>query len=99
MVSLAGAGPTICLGPIPFADDGGTPASPPAPRFPIWRFLLALTALTVPAEVRGSGVLAGLDVLRGRYGTTGGAVIALTGIAAVVALIRRNTGMTLGAAL
>ena len=37
--------------PIPFADDGGTPAwrarhaSPPTSRFPIWRFLLAFAAL------------------------------------------------------
>ena len=37
--------------PVPFADDGGTPtwrarhASPPALRFPIWRFLFALAAL------------------------------------------------------
>ena len=40
--------------PIPFADDGGTPAcranlqtwrANPAPRFPIWRFLLAVAAL------------------------------------------------------
>jgi hypothetical protein len=37
--------------PIPFADDDGAPAwrahhaSPPAPRFPIWRFLLAVAAI------------------------------------------------------
>ena len=55
--------------PIPFADDGGTPAwrarhtLPTASRFPIWRFLLAVPRTAALAGVHGSGVLAGLDVL------------------------------------
>jgi hypothetical protein len=53
MAPLAGAQDNDMPTPIPFADDGGTPAwrarhaSPPAPHFPaVWRFLLA--ALVLP---------------------------------------------------
>ena len=89
--------------PIPFADDGGTPA---------WRARHAPHPLHVsqygascsplsryrPTGVHGGGVLAGLDVLPGRF-RTAGRVIALVGIAAPAAFIRRHTGMALGAAL
>ena len=44
--------------PIPFADDGGTPAWHAAPRFPVLAVLARSERATVPAEVRGSGVLA-----------------------------------------
>ena len=92
--------------PIPFADDGGTPdwgarpASPPAPRFPIWRFfLLALTALPLLLKFVAAASWLARMCFEGVMEPPG-AVIALTGIAAALAaLIRRHTGMTLGAAL
>ena len=87
---------------IPFDDDGGTPA---------WHARLASRTTfpdlarpdrpcraAVPAGVHGRGILAGLDVLRARYGTTG-TIIALVGIAALAAFIRRHTGMQIGIAL
>ena len=54
--------------------------------------------VAAPAGFHGSRVLAGLDVLSGRYGHAG-RCIALAGIAALAALIRRHTGMALGAVL
>lgn len=54
---------------------------------------------TALAGVHGSGFLADLDVFPGRNGNTPGAVIALVGIAALAALIRRHTGMEVGMAL
>jgi hypothetical protein len=50
-----------------------------------------------PPGFHRSGVLAGLDVLLAAG--TPGAIIALLGIAALTALIRRHTGMAFGAAL
>ena len=90
--------------PIPFADDGGIPAcvAPATPRIHSTFPNMALPARrcrdTVPTGVHGGGVLAGLDVLPGRF-RTAGRVIALVGIAAPAAFIRRHTGMALGAAL
>ena len=84
--------------PIPFADDGGTPAwrarhaPPPALRFPIWRFLLAVAALpSLLAFMAAASWLAWM-CFQGVMGPPG-AVIALAGIAALAALIRRHTGM------
>jgi hypothetical protein len=62
--------------PILFGDDGGTPAwrarhaSPPALRFPIWRFLLAVAAL--PSLLAFMAAASWLScMLPGRYGATG----------------------------
>ena len=89
--------------PIPFADDDGAPAwrahhaSPPAPRFPIWRFLLAVAPIPPLLAFIAASWLAWMcfeGVMR-----PPSAIIALVGIAALAALIRRHTGMALGAAL
>src|ERR1700722_7246257 len=90
--------------PIPFADDGGTPtwrahhALPPAPRFPIWRFLLAVAALPPLLAFLAAASWLAWMCFQGVMGTLG-ALMALAGIAALAALIRRHTGMALGAAL
>ena len=92
--------------PIPFADDGGTPAcrahlqtaAPSRTTLPDLALPARRCRAAAPAGVLGSGVLAGLDVLPGCYGNAG-RIIALAGIAALAALIRRHTGMALGAAL
>ena len=65
----------------------GTPASPLAPRFPVWRFLLAVAAL--PPLLAFMAAASGLAWMcfRGVMGPPG-AVIALAGIAALAALIR-----------
>ena len=75
----------------------GTPASPLAPRFPVWRFLLAVAAL--PPLLAFMAAASGLAWMcfRGVMGPP--AVIALAGIAALAALIRRHTGMEVGLAL
>ena len=55
--------------PVPFADDGGTPAwrarhaSPPGTTFPDLAVPVRPRRAAVPAGVHGSGVLAGLDVV------------------------------------
>ena len=80
--------------PIPFDDDGGTPAwpaSPPAPRFSVWRFLLALAALPPLLAFMAAASWLAWTCFRGVMGPPG-AVIALVGIAALAALIRRHTG-------
>ena len=90
--------------PIPFADDGGTPAwranqatwrTPPAPRFPIWRFLFALAALPPLLAFMAAASWLAWMCFEGVMGPPG-AVIALVGIAALAALIRRHTGMEIG---
>ena len=84
--------------PIPFADDGGTPAwrarhaPPPAPRFPIWRFLLAVAALPPLLAFMAAASWLAWMCFQGVMGPPG-AIIALAGIAALAALIRRHTGM------
>ena len=93
--------------PIPFADDGGTRAyranqatwrTLPAAGISIWRFLLAVAALPpLLAFVAAASWLAWMCV-QGVMGTPA-AILALTGIAALAALIRRHTGMDLGPAL
>ena len=90
--------------PIPFADDGGTPAwrarhAPhPTPRFP---------NMVLPARrCRDTALLAFMAAaswlawmcFQGVFGPPG-VSIALVGIAAPAAFIRRHTGMALGAAL
>ena len=83
--------------PIPFADDGGTPtwrahhALPPGPRFPIWRFLLAVAALPPLLAFMAAASWLAWMCFRGVMGPPG-AIIALVGIAALVALIRRAHG-------
>jgi hypothetical protein len=84
--------------PIPFADDGGTPAwrarhaSPPALRFPIWRFLLALAALPfLLAFIAAVSWLAWM-CFEGVMGPPGV-------VPAAAAFIRRHTGMQIGMAL
>ena len=90
--------------PIPFADDGGTPAwrarhaSPPTSRFPIWRFLLAFAALPFLLLFMAAASWLSWMCFQGVMGPPG-AVIALTGIAALAVIIRRHTGLALGAAL
>jgi hypothetical protein len=93
--------------PIPFADDGGTRAyranlqtwrAAPAPRFPIWRFLLAAAALPPLLAFMAAASWLTWMCLQGAMGTPG-AIIALVGIAALAALIRRHTGKALGGAL
>jgi hypothetical protein len=90
--------------PIPFADDGGNPtwrahhALPPAPRFLIWRFLLAVAALPPLLAFMAAASWLAWMCFRGVMGPPG-AIIALVGIAALAALIRRHTGMEVGLAL
>ena len=90
--------------PIPFADDGGTPAwrvshaLQPIPRFPIWRFLLAVASLPFLLAFMAAASWLAWMCFRGVMGPPG-AVIALAGIAALAALIRRHTGMEIGMAL
>ena len=87
--------------PIPFADDGGTPArraTPPAPRIPIWRFLIALAALPPLLAFMAAASWLAWMCFEGVMGPPG-AVIALAGMAALAALIRRHTGMEVGLAL
>jgi hypothetical protein len=90
--------------PIPFADDGGTPAwrarhaSPPALRFPIWRFLLAIAALPPLLAFMAAASWLAWMCFEGVMGPPA-AIIALAGIAAVAAFIRRHTGMQVGMAL
>ena len=90
--------------PIPFADDGGTPAwsarhaPPPAPRFPIRRFMLALAVLPFLLAFMAAASWLAWMCFRGVIGPPG-AIIALTGIAALAGLIRRHTGMEIGMAL
>jgi hypothetical protein len=87
--------------PVPFADDGGTPAwrvrhaLHSAPRFPIWRFLLALAALPFLLAFMAAASWLAWMCFEGVMGPPG-AIIALVGIAAPAALIRRHTGMALG---
>ena len=97
---------TICLRPSHF-DDGGTPAyranlqtwrANPAPRFPIWRFLLAVTALPPLLAFLAAASWLSWMCFQGITGPPA-AIIALVGIAALAALIRRHTGIALGAAL
>ena len=90
--------------PIPFADDGGTPAwrarhaLPPGPQFPIWRFLIAAAALPFLLAFMAAASWLGWMCFQGIMGPPG-AVIALTGIAALAVIIRRHTGMEIGMAL
>ena len=90
--------------PIPFADDGGTPAwharhaSPPALRFPIWRFLLAIAALPPLLAFMAAASWLAWMCFEGVMGPPA-AIIALAGIAVVAAFIRRHTGMQIGIAL
>ena len=87
--------------PIPFADDGGTRAyrtnlqtwhAAPAPRFSIWRFLLAAAALPPLLVFLAAASWLTWICFQGAMGTPG-AIIALVGIATLAALIRRHTGM------
>ena len=88
----------------PFADDGGSHAwrarlaSPSAPRFAIWRFLLAVAALPPLLAFMAAASWLAWMCFRGVIGPPG-AVIALAGITALAALIRRHTGMEVGLAL
>jgi hypothetical protein len=75
----------------------GTPASPLAPRFPVWRFLLAVAALPPLLAFMAAAFGLAWMCFRGVMGPP--AVIALVGIAALAALIRRHTGMEVGLAL
>ena len=90
--------------PIPFADDDGAPAwrahhaSPPAPRFPIWRFLLAVAAIPPLLAFMIAASWLSWMCFEGVMGPPS-AIIALVGIAALAALIRRHTGMEVGLAL
>jgi hypothetical protein len=76
--------------PIPFADDAGTPAwrarhtLPTASRFPIWRFLFALAALPFLLAFMAAASWLAWMCFRGVMGPPG-AIIALAGIAALVA--------------
>jgi len=90
--------------PIPFADDSGTSARRvrhavrSASRFPIWRVLIALAALPfLLAFMAAASWLAWMcfERVMGPPGT----IIALVGIAALAAFIRRHTGMEVGLAL
>ena len=89
--------------PIPFADDGGTPAwrgrhAPPlAPRFPIWRFLLVAALPFLLVFMAAASWLAWM-CFQGVMGPAG-AIIALVGIAALAVFIRRHTGAQIGMAL
>src|ERR1700733_1255145 len=104
MAPLVGAQDNDMPTPIPFADDGGTPdwrprhASHSAPRFPIWRFLLAAAALPFLLAFMAAASWLAWMCFRGAMGPPG-AVIALVGIAALAALIPRHTGMEIGMAL
>jgi hypothetical protein len=102
---LAGSQDIDMPTPIPF--DGGSPAcranlqtwrANPAPRFPIWRFLLAVAALPPLLAFLAAASWLAWMCFQGVMGTLG-ALMALAGIAALAALIRRHTGMALGAAL
>jgi nitrate reductase NapE component len=90
--------------PIPSADDGGSHpwrarlASPSATRFAIWRFLLAVAALPPLLAFMAAASWLAWMCFRGVIGPPG-AVIALAGITALAALIRRHTGMEVGLAL
>jgi hypothetical protein len=83
--------------PIPFADDGGTPAwrarhaSPPALRFPIWRFLLALAALPFLLAFMAAASWLAWMCLEGVMGPP-------CAVPAAAAFIRRHTGMQIGMA-
>ena len=89
--------------PIPFADDGGTPAwrgrhAPPlAPRFPIWRFLLVAALPFLLVFMAAASWLAWM-CFQGVMGPAG-AIIALVGIAALAVFIRRHTGAQIGMAV
>ena len=104
MAPLVGAQDNDMATPIPFADDGGTPAwrarhaSHSAPHFPIWRFLLAVAALPFLLAFMAAASWLAWMCFRGAMGPPG-AVIALVGIAALAAFIRRPTGMEIGMAL
>jgi hypothetical protein len=91
----------------PFADDGGTPAwranqatwrTPPAPRFPIWRFLFAAAALPFLLAFMAAASWLAWMCFEGVMGPPA-AIITLAGIAAVAAFIRRHTGVQIGMAL
>jgi hypothetical protein len=90
--------------PIPFADDGGTPAGRvrhalhSAPRFPIWRVLIALAALPFLLAFMAAASWPAWMCFEGVMGPSG-AIISLVGIAASAALIRRHTDMEIGMAL
>ena len=104
MAPLSGALDNDVPTPIPFADDGGTPAWrardawPPAPQFLIWRFLFAAAALPPLLVFLAAASWLTWMCFQGAMGTPGG-VIALTGIAALAVLIRRHTGVEVGMAL
>ena len=89
--------------PIPFADDGGTPAwrlrhaLHSAPRFPIWRVLIALAALPPLLAFMAAASWLAWMCIQGVMGPPA-AIIALVGMAALAALIRRHTGMEAGMA-
>ena len=83
--------------PISFSNDGGTPARrlrhqrAPAPRLPLWRFTFAALALPLLLPIIAVAAWLAWMCLQGAVGTPG-AVIALTGMGAVAARIRRRTG-------
>jgi hypothetical protein len=76
----------------------GTPASPLAPRFHVWRFLLALGALPPLLAFMAAASLLAWTCFRGVMGPPS-AVIVLAGIAALAALIRGHTGIEVCLAL
>ena len=89
--------------PILFADDRDTRAyldtwRTPAPRFPLWRFMLAALALPLLLPFLAAAAWLAWMCFQGAMGTPG-AVITLAGIAALAALIRRHTGIEVGMAL
>ena len=92
--------------PIPFADDGDTRAyranldtwRTPAPRFPLWRFMLAALALPLLLPFMAAAAWLAWMCFQGVMGTPG-AIIALTGIAALAAMIRWRTSLEGGMAL
>jgi hypothetical protein len=107
MVPLAGAQDNDMSAPVPFADDGGTPArrahlqtwhTAPPRRFLIWRFLFTAAALPPLLAFMAAASWLTCMCFQDAMGTPG-AVIALVGIAALAALIRRHSGMALGGAL
>jgi hypothetical protein len=87
--------------PTPIPLDGGTPAyranlqtwrANPGPRFPIWRFLLAVAALPPLLAFLAAASWLSWMCFQGIMGPPA-AIIALVGIAVLAALIRRQVAV------
>jgi hypothetical protein len=90
-----------------FQDDGGTPGwrtnqatwhPAPTPRFHPWQFLFAALALPPLLAIMAAASWLIWICLQAGLGTQG-AITALAVLAALVALLRRRTGMGIGAAM